>query len=102
LLPHITGGENVHPIEVETVLESHPSVAEACVVGKPDRDWGQVVTAYVRLRPKMFLAADELQGHARRELSGFKVPRRIVFVDDLPRTGSGKVSRREVGKGIGR
>lgn len=98
----ITGGENVHPIEVETVLESHPAVAEACVVGKPDAEWGQVVTAYVRLRPGMLLAAEELQTHARRELAGFKVPRHVVFVGDLPRTPSGKVSRREVCGGIDR
>lgn len=98
----ITGGENVHPIEVETVLESHPAVAEACVVGRPDGEWGQIVTAYVRLRSGAFLGAEELQAYARRELAGFKVPRRVVFVDGLPRTPSGKVSRREVGREIGR
>jgi len=90
----ITGGENVHPIEVETALESHPSVAEACVVGSPDPEWGQAVSAYVRLRPNESATAKELQAHARQRLAGFKVPRRVLFVDDLPRTPSGKVARR--------
>jgi O-succinylbenzoic acid--CoA ligase len=89
----ITGGENVHPIEVETVLESHPAVAEACVVGSADPDWGEVVTAFVCARPGMSATTAELEVHARRTLAGFKIPRRIVFVEDLPRTPSGKVVR---------
>jgi O-succinylbenzoic acid--CoA ligase len=89
----ISGGENVHPTEVETQLESHPAVAEACVVGTPDPDWGEIVTAFVRLRSRASTTADELQAHVRCRLAGFKIPRRFFFVDDLPRTASGKVAR---------
>jgi O-succinylbenzoic acid--CoA ligase len=93
----ITGGENVHPREVEAVLEDHPSVAEACVFGIPDTAWGETVSACVRLRPGTAgLDADVLARHARRRLAGFKVPRRIAFVSDFPRSAAGKILRRKV------
>ncbi|MGY1723500.1 AMP-binding protein [Blastococcus sp. SYSU DS0533] len=93
----ISGGVNVYPAEVEGVLLAHPLVADAAVVGLPDDEWGERVTAVVEPRPEVTepaaLEAD-LLAHCRRELAGPKVPRRLAFVDALPRNEIGKVSRR--------
>jgi o-succinylbenzoate---CoA ligase len=89
----ITGGENVHPVGVETVLDAHPGVSESCVVGIPDPEWGAIVVAAVVRAPGSTVTPAELQAHARAHLAGYKVPRRIVWVADLPRTPAGKVQR---------
>jgi O-succinylbenzoic acid--CoA ligase len=89
----ITGGENVYPAEVEAVLQTHPAVAEACVFGIPDARWGEAVAASVRLRLGATAEPDELIECVRRCLARFKAPRRIHFVDDFPRTASGKLIR---------
>ncbi len=88
----VSGGENVRPHRVEEALLSHPGVADVAVAGREDREWGQVVTAFV-------VAADDPDGdelieHARTRLEPHEVPKRIEFVPELPRTGSGKVLRR--------
>lgn len=87
----ISGGENVHPVQVEEVLNSHPSVADAVVVGLPDERWGEIVVAYVQTRDTE-LTASELDKHclASPMLADFKRPRRYRFVEDLPRTATGK------------
>ena len=90
----ITGGENVLPAEVEQVLLSHPDVAEAAVVPREDPEWQESVTAVVVPREGARLDADALRSHCRETLAAFKVPKRIEFVDELPRTSSGKVMRR--------
>jgi long-chain acyl-CoA synthetase len=92
----VSGGENVYPIEVEDVLSRHPAVAEAAVVGVPDERWGETVKAFVILRPGHESTAEELEAFARERLAGYKLPRRFEFVDDLPRTASGKVLKREL------
>jgi len=89
----ITGGENVQPLEVEDALRAHPAVRDAAVVGVPDRTWGQVLEARVVGRGA---AADELAQFLRERLAGFKVPRRFVFVDELPRTEGGKLLRSQL------
>jgi acyl-CoA synthetase (AMP-forming)/AMP-acid ligase II len=89
----ISGGENVHPLEVENVLHSHPAVAEACVAGLPDPHWGTAIAAWVHLRPGAAATAQELRDHVRRALAGFKVPRAIFFVTEFPRTAAGKIAR---------
>ena len=89
----VTGGENVSPVEVEAVLLAHPAVADAGVVGLPDPEWGEVVTAFVVLREG---GAPDLGAHCREHLPGFKVPKRIVFVERLPRNPAGKLLRREL------
>lgn len=90
----VTGGENVHPAEVEGVLCLHPDVAEACVYGLPDERWGQVVAASVRLREGARATAGDLQEHVRGRLADYKNPRRWRLVADFPRTAAGKVARR--------
>jgi len=90
----VSGGENVYPAEVETVLASHPAVAEAAVVGRADLAWGEVPVAAVVLRPGA--TAEGLLGWVRERLAGFKVPAELVLVQALPRTALDKVDRAAV------
>jgi o-succinylbenzoate---CoA ligase len=93
----ISGGENVAPAEVEAVLEAHPDVLEAAVLGRPDPRWGEVVTAVVVARPGAQLSEDPLREHCSARLAPFKVPKRIAVTGGpLPRTRSGKLLRREL------
>ena len=89
----VTGGENVYPAEVEQVLRTHPTVADACVVGLPDAEWGQQVAAAVVLLPKADASNEKLLYFCRTHLAGYKVPRFIHIVETLPQTASGKVRR---------
>jgi acyl-CoA synthetase (AMP-forming)/AMP-acid ligase II len=89
----VSGGENVASREVEDVLAEHPAVREAAVIGVPDERWGERVAAVVARRPGTEVAADELVAHVRDHLAGFKVPRLVAFVDELPKNASGKVQK---------
>jgi len=90
-----TGGETVAPPEVESVLGSHPDIAEVAVVGVPDVEWGEVVTAVVVVRPGgPVVTVDMLRAHCEGRLAGFKQPRRVAIVDALPRTAAtGQIQR---------
>ena len=92
----ISGGENVHPVEVEDALASHPAVAEAAVVGVEEERWGQRVVAYVVLAGEA--SDDDLDAHCREStaLAAFKRPREYRFRDELPKTSSGKILRRQL------
>lgn len=92
----VSGGENVYPAEVEAVLRAHPAVVAAVVVGVPDAGWGEQVAALVVPAEGQALSAVELQHFARQRLAGYKLPRRIAFVEELPQTASGKVARAAV------
>ena len=92
----VSGGENVYPAEVEAVLKRHPAVANACVVGVPDAEWGQTVAAMVELLPDLSLTEAEFLAFSRGLLAGYKLPRQIVFAEMLPQTASGKIARSEV------
>jgi O-succinylbenzoic acid--CoA ligase len=93
----ISGGENVAPAEVEGVLEAHPDVLEAAVIGRPHKDWGEAVTAIVVPRPGRAPTAEALRAHCARVLAPYKVPREVVLSDErLPRTRSGKLVRRKL------
>lgn len=93
----ISGGENVAPAEVEAVLEAHPDVLEAAVVGRPDPGWGETVTAIVVPRVGRAPAGEALRAHCARSLAPYKVPRQIVLrAGPLPRTRSGKLLRRKL------
>ncbi len=91
----ISGGENVAPAEVEAVLEAHPHVLEAAVLGRPDPVWGEAVTAVVVARPGAAVEGESLRAHCARALASYKVPKRVVIAaEPLPRTRSGKLLRR--------
>lgn len=89
----ISGGENVAPAEIESVLQGHPGVAEAAVVGVPDGRWGEVGEAYVVRRPGVAVDAQELAEHCSGRLAAFKRPARFHFVAELPHSGLDKISR---------
>jgi 2-furoate---CoA ligase len=90
----ISGGENIHPVEVEDVLARHPGVRDVAVVGEPDERWGQRVVAFVVAAPGLTPAALDAHCRSGNELAPFKRPKRIVFVDEIPKTASGKILRR--------
>ena len=92
----ISGGENVYPAEVESVLHDHPAVAEAAVVGVPDERWGEVCAAFVVLREGTTATGDELRAHCAERLARFKVPRSVALVGELPRSALGKVLKDEL------
>jgi acyl-CoA synthetase (AMP-forming)/AMP-acid ligase II len=89
----ITGALNVYPKEVEDVLHAHPAVAQAAVIGVPDAEWGEAIRAYVVLKPGAGASAQALIEHCRGSLASYKKPREIAFVDALPLSPVGKVSR---------
>jgi malonyl-CoA/methylmalonyl-CoA synthetase len=91
----ITGGYNVHPRELEEVLEGCPGVAEVAVVGLPDPEFGEKVTAAV-VRDDPALTGERVVAFCREDLAGYKKPRRVEFVDALPRNALGKVLKHEV------
>lgn len=90
----IVSGFNVHPGEVEERLVQHHSVAEAAVVGEPDREYGEIVVAHIVAARGVPADPDVLEAHCRTQLAGYKVPQRFEFVDELPRGLTGKVRRR--------
>jgi fatty-acyl-CoA synthase len=87
----ISGGENVYPAEVESVLFEHPAVVEVAVIGLPDETWGEAVTAVAALVPDTDLTLEELRGFAEAKLARYKLPLRLHLVDALPRNPAGKV-----------
>jgi fatty-acyl-CoA synthase len=90
---YISGGENVYPAEVESVLHQLEAIAEAAVIGIPNEQWGEVGMAIVALKPGHTLAAADIHAHCEANLAGFKCPRRIEFVDALPRNATGKIHK---------
>ena len=92
----ISGGVNIYTKEIESVLYAHPAVREAAVLGLPDDRWGEIVTAAVSLRPGADASAAELIAHCGAELAGFKKPKRVVFLAELPKNPSGKILKREI------
>jgi o-succinylbenzoate---CoA ligase len=93
----ISGGENVAPAEVEAVLEAHPQVLEAAVLGRSDPRWGEAVSAIVVVRDGAALDSEQLRTHCATELAPYKVPKQFVLTaEPLPRTRSGKLLRREL------
>jgi o-succinylbenzoate---CoA ligase len=93
----VSGGENVAPAEVEAVLEAHPDVLEAAVLGRPDERWGEAVTAIVLARPGRTLDGEALRAYCAGLLAPYKVPKHVALTGEpLPRTPSGKLLRREL------
>ena len=94
----ISGGSNIYPREVEEVLIEHPDVSEACVVGAPDEEWGEVVVAFI-----VGTAAEgDLDAHLLERIARFKRPKRYLYVDELPKNSYGKVLKRELRERLSR
>jgi fatty-acyl-CoA synthase len=92
----ICAGENIYAAEVEHAIEALEPVAEAAVVGLPDATRGEVAAAFVVLKAPGALAADDLTAALKSRLAAYKVPRKFVFVEALPKTGSGKINKSEL------
>ena len=92
----IRGGENIYPREIEEFLYTHPSVADAQVIGVPDIKYGEEIMAWVQLAPGESLTEDELKEFCRGKIAHFKVPRYITFVNEFPMTVTGKVRKIEM------
>jgi long-chain acyl-CoA synthetase len=90
----ITGGENVYPREVEELLYELPQVDECSVVGLPDREYGERVTAVIKLKPGAELEPDKIKDFLRARLAPFKVPKTYKVVEDLPKSATGKLLKR--------
>jgi fatty-acyl-CoA synthase len=95
----VSGGENVFPSEVEELLYAHDAVAEAAVYGVEDRDFGQRLAAVIVRKDGRELDEAAVKAYVKRNLAGYKVPRDVAFVDELPRTSTGKVLKRELRAG---
>jgi fatty-acyl-CoA synthase len=90
----VSGGENIYPAEVESVLHDHPAIADAAVVGVDDERWGEVGMAFVVLAAPV--SEEELRDHCRAHLARFKVPKSFRVVDELPRNSLGKIQKSEL------
>lgn len=94
----VSGGENVFPAEVEELLAGHEGVTEAAAIGVEDKDFGQRLKAFVVKRDGASLTEDEIKSYVKDNLARYKVPREVVFLDELPRNATGKVLKRELEK----
>jgi acyl-CoA synthetase (AMP-forming)/AMP-acid ligase II len=92
----VSGGENVFPREVEDLLAEHDSIADVAVIGVDDEEFGQRLKAFVVIANSQDPSEDELKGHVKKNLARYKVPREIVFLEELPRNATGKVLKREL------
>jgi long-chain acyl-CoA synthetase len=89
----ITGGFNVYPREIENVVSELAGIREVAVLGAPDHRWGEAITAFVSLRDESVLTEEAVITHCRSRLGGYKVPKRVFVVDELPRGGTGKIDK---------
>jgi fatty-acyl-CoA synthase len=94
----ISGGENIYPAEVEAVIVELPQVASVAVIGVPDEKWGEVPRAIVSLREGAALTDDDVRAHLDGRLARYKIPKSVVFVEEMPRTASGKIRKAELRK----
>ena len=92
----ISGGENISSVEIEKILYEHPAVIESAVVGAPDDVWGEVPLAILSLRVGSTATENEILEFCRVRLPGFKVPKSVHFVQELPKGGTGKILKREL------
>ncbi len=92
----IRGGENIYPKEIEEVLYKHPAIAEAAVVGVPDKIWGEEVAAFVVLKQGAGLKPQEVIGYCKEHLANYKCPRIVEFADSLPKTATGRIQKNKI------
>jgi acyl-CoA synthetase (AMP-forming)/AMP-acid ligase II len=89
----VTGGENVYSTEVEYVIYEHPAVLEVAVIGVPHEKWGEMVKAVVVLKPGMQVTEEDIIKFVKSKIASYKAPKSVDFVDSLPKTGSGKITK---------
>ena len=94
----VSGGENISLLELEKILLAHPAVLEACVIPVPDQKWGEVARALIVLKPEAKLTEGELLEFSRSHLAHYKCPRAVDFVESLPKTGTGKILKKDLRK----
>jgi malonyl-CoA/methylmalonyl-CoA synthetase len=94
----ISGGENISPKEVESVLDRHPEIFESCVVGIPDEKWGEKVVAGIVLKPGVALTIEKIKNYCKAHLLDWKCPKEFIFLKELPRNRMGKVMKDKVEK----
>jgi fatty-acyl-CoA synthase/long-chain acyl-CoA synthetase len=94
----ISGGVNIYPAEIEASLEQHPDILDVAVIGIPNEEWGEAVHAIVVVRPGSGLTQEKIAAFSREHLAGYKVPRSYSFMSEIPRTGSGKILKRDLRK----
>jgi fatty-acyl-CoA synthase len=92
----ISGGTNIYPAEIEDVLIQHPKILEAAVIGIPDDHWGEALLAFIVPSPGQTMTEDEVMDHCRKSLAGYKIPRKIRFLEELPRNPTGKILKKEL------
>ena len=92
----ISGGVNIYPAEIEAALSAHPAIADVAVIGVPDAHWGESVKAVVELRPAASASPEELIAFCAERLAGYKKPRTVDFVNDLPRNPAGKLLKTKI------
>ncbi|MFM9082470.1 MAG: class I adenylate-forming enzyme family protein [Actinomycetota bacterium] len=92
----ISGGMNIYPAEIEACLENHDDIYEAAVFGVPSEEWGESVHAVVVRRPGSAIDEKAVIEHARSNLANYNIPRSVTWMDELPKTGSGKILKREL------
>ncbi len=91
-----TGGEKVYPLEVEAVVETHPKVDTACVIGVPDEEWGSIIRVVVQLNMGEKMEKNEITEYCRGKLAAYKIPRSVEFIDELPFSPAGKLLRQKI------
>ncbi|MDN4493813.1 class I adenylate-forming enzyme family protein [Ureibacillus aquaedulcis] len=96
----ITGGENVYPLEVEQCIVNHPHVREVAVVGIRDEKWGEVVTAFIVSSSNWVCSESEIQNYCREQLGTYKVPKKVLFLDELPKTHVGKIDKKRLKESV--
>jgi acyl-CoA synthetase (AMP-forming)/AMP-acid ligase II len=94
----VSGGENIYPVEVENALASHPAIADVAVIGVPNEKFGEALLAFVVLKPEGSLTADEMIDFCRDKIAGYKIPRQLEIIQEMPRNPSGKILKKELRK----
>ncbi len=94
----ITGGENIYPLEVEKVLQNHPSISEAVVIGVDDQKWGEKVIAFIVCKDDEILSKEDLIPYCHQHLARYKTPKNFYFLDELPKTPVGKIDKKQLSR----
>jgi acyl-CoA synthetase (AMP-forming)/AMP-acid ligase II len=94
----ISGGLNVYPTEVEEILYTHPAVEECAVIGMPHSEYGEAVSAFVKRKQGRECSEKDLIDYCKKHIASYKAPKKILFVEELPKSPAGKILKREIRK----